>query len=144
MKHMVFDTDWLSENEFALDDEMENLGTKTVGTILVIADLCLWNGRMPGFRFLEGTNTLAATLKVFQGDSYELYVEGENLKGEDIHHDGTNFYAFYEVVDMDAAEKIADLVYNGREIPDDLFRKGLRSLGPDVSDIYGFEKTEGK
>lgn len=144
MKHFIFDTDWLDENEFALDAEKDNLGTVSVGTILVIADLGLWSGRKSGFRFLEGTNTLAATLKVFQGDSYRLYVEGEDLKGEDIHHDGTNFYTFYEAVDMDAAEKIADLVFNGKEIPDDLFRKGLRSLGPDVSGIYGFEKTGGK
>ena len=139
MKRMVFDTDWLEDDEFSLDDERENLGTKSVGTVLVIAELSLWNGKCPGYRFLEGSGPLDRVFNVFQGDPFSLYVEDGDLKGDDIHHDGTNRYAFYEVADREAADESAGLVYAKKDLPKKLFRTALRPLGSTVSDIYGFK-----
>ena len=139
MKHMVFDTDWLDEDEFSLEDERANLGCERTGTIFVAADLGLWNGRRPGFRFIEGNGSLDRVFDAFCGDCFSLYVEDGELKGEDVHHDGRNLYTFWEVVDRDAADEISDLVYSGGEIPDGLLRQGLRPLGPAVSGIFGWE-----
>ena len=138
-KNMVFDSDWLSKDEFALEDEKTNLGTKKTGPILVIADLGLWNGRKPGYRFLEGDGTLDRVFEVFRGDFFSLWEEGGELLGKDIHHDGTNFYMFYEVLDREAAEEATGLAFSGKEIPEDLLRRGLSPLGKKVSEIYGWQ-----
>lgn len=141
-RFVVYDSEWNAKNEWALEDEIENLKTKGTGPILVLADLGLWNGRTHGYKEFPGDGTLDRVFGAFSGDFFELAVEGADLVGKDVHHDGTNFYRFYEIVDRSSADKIETLQLSNEEIPNDLLKKGLRPLGRDVSDIYGFEDVD--
>lgn len=141
---IVFDTEWMEKDEWALDDERSNLRTIKTGTVFVEADLGLWNGRKPGYRLLEGDGGLDRIFDVFQGDFFSIYVDGKDLVGKDVHHDGTNRYGFFEVLDRESADEIAGLLCSGKPVPEELRQKGLRPLGPDVCNLYGWEISEGK
>jgi len=141
-RFVVYDSEWSVKNEWALDDEIENLKTKETGPILVLADLGLWTGRSNGYREFPGNGTLDRVFGAFSGDFFELAVEGGELVGKDVHHDGTNFYRFYEIVDQSAADKIEILHVSKEDIPNELVKKGIRPLGRTVSEIYGWEDSD--
>ena len=132
----------LTESEMwniAYENNMDNLEAekanlnKELGTSLVmIADLGLWNGRRRGWKHINGTNLN----DIFQGtcgDFVEWYVEDGDIKCDDIHHDGTNHYT-YRAIKEDISEwEFDEMMYEGKDI-DELTVK----LGNYVSEIYGW------
>lgn len=63
--------------------------------ILVIADLGLWNGRVSGYK--ELSNNPQDVLYIINNgdDDYSVYCNEKNeVFGQSIHHDGTNYYRF--------------------------------------------------
>lgn len=65
--------------------------------VLGIASLGLWNGRFKGGKILDN---LSSALNACE-DTNTLYCERKNgtLKLKAIHHDGTNYFSFYEITD---------------------------------------------
>ena len=98
------------------------LDKKLPGRILCVADLGLWNGRHSGYRVL-GSNlnsilSVAATTFAFDAHS---------LIGEEIHHDGTNYYTFKLIPDGVDAQPLLDAIYYGKATPK-MIRRYTRSL----------------
>ena len=126
-------------NEY-LEDERANLNIDLHAGILAIADLGLWNGRRSGYKEM-GTN-IRNCLSGTCGDYVTWYVdELGDLRCEDCHHDGTNYYtyrAWKEGVSPLQMENLEWKIYCGKATRKDITRL-TRKLGPDVAKVYGWE-----
>lgn len=119
-------------NDDYLSDEVYNLNKELGRKIVVFADLGLWNGRRKGYTFLPNTN-LNEIFSSACGDYVTWYVEGEDIKCDDCHHDGTNHYTYRLMKD----EYDEDDFY-GKFLPD-VMKEMTEPLGHYVAEIYGFE-----
>lgn len=80
-------------NSDYLDDERVNLNVRLGDSILVIADLGLWNGRCSGYKEIESGNI--ADCLYTECDYATWYVDKNgDLRSDCIHHDGTNHYLY--------------------------------------------------
>lgn len=101
-----------------LEDEKLNLiyTAPTLETILVIGSLGLWNGRKDGYKVIE-SGRLEDCLAPLCSPAGELcwYIDGEgNLRCEEIHHDGRNYYLYREFkpeVTEEQREELLDKIY---------------------------------
>ena len=124
------------EVEQWLDDEKCNLDVDCE-QIVCIADVGLWDGRRVGFRFL-GTNVKS----IFMSDScdrHTYYSDGDEVRCDAVHHDGTNHYLFRmlkEDVDKDDFEG-AFLEARKGEL-DAVVEKYTDILAPIVNKVYGW------
>lgn len=124
------------EVEVWLGDEMENLN-EYCNQVVCIADLGLWDGRRAAFRFL-GTNVNS----IFMSDScdrHTYYSDGDNVRCDASHHDGTNHYLFRMLkdgVDKDDFEE-AFLDAKLGEL-DAVIERLTDSLAPIVNSVYGW------
>ena len=123
-------------NNLYLDDERENLDIQLNNPILVIADLGLWNGRKSGYRIIESGN-IQDILSGNNCDYCKWYVDGYNVKFTGHHHDGTNYYIYREVKDMDKIDILTDKLYNGTATQVDITRY-TRSIRPHIAKVYGW------
>ncbi|WP_405316658.1 hypothetical protein [Faecalibacillus faecis] len=124
----------LDKDEF-LQDEIYNCDKLLEGRILVIADLGLWNGRRSGYKIL--VNNLNEIFKTRLGDYYKIYCDGYNVKMEDYHHDGVNYYMFREIKEDRNIDKLLDAIYNGKTISSAMLNYYTKSLRSYIWDIYG-------
>lgn len=143
-KHMIYDSDWIVQDmdgedynqDYYFDDEVDNLNKELENKILIIAELHLWNGIKNGFKILD-THNLKDIMFTHQGDRMKIYVEGKDIKMEDIHHDGTNIYTFRLIKNMDNIHNLTNKIYDGIFSSKDISRY-TKSLGPIVRKIYGW------
>ncbi|MCH5176336.1 MAG: hypothetical protein J1F40_10675 [Prevotellaceae bacterium] len=132
--YTVSDEEWSEEVWQYLSDERKNLNKEVDGVIIAFADLGLWNGRRQGYK-LMGHN-IANILR--SNDDAEWYGDTYNIRGTMHHHDGTNYVLYRVAKDEDAAQRIADKIYDG-EIDEAQFRRMTRSLYPYVAEVYGWK-----
>ena len=153
IKQMILDyREGFNDNETITDDEVYaernflaeqdfdaeynyNLNKTLSNNILVIANLGLWNGRKTGYKMLG--NNLNEILTVAQGDYYKVYYDGYNIKAEDCHHDGTNYYTFRVIKDNVNIDNLLDKLYNGTATNNDI-NNYTKSLRDEVKQIYGW------
>lgn len=146
-----FDPDWIEECkptdeqklerimddfELLMEDERENLNIPC-GKILVIASLGLWNGRKQAYMILYGDGNVRNILQT-QCDYAKWYADEKDIRATFIHHDGTNQNLYREIKDMSTIDELTDMIYNGKEIDDELLDKYTNSLRPYVAEIYGW------
>ena len=132
------------DNYIYLDDERSNFESVFLPEpILCYADLGRWNGRVSGYREV---NTLEKTLYAAVNDCSYLkwYVDGNgNLRGEECHHDGTNYY-LYRMWKPGLSEAQRDnlkyKIYCGEASEQDVFKYTVR-LGDAIGKIYGWKFT---
>jgi hypothetical protein len=133
--------DWMIEtNANYLMDEYLNLDKEVEGRILVIADLGLWNGRKQGYYIFPHKN-----LKYILNHRYdygydyaEFYSDGYNIRGTEVHHDGTNYYLYRAIREDRNIDNLLTAIYNGEEISPRKLNYYTRSLHKDVAKIYGW------
>ena len=107
--------DWMVEtNAEYLMDEQLNLDEETDGRILVIADLGLWDGRKQGYKILPYKNI--KYILDYRYDYAEFYGDGYNIRGTEVHHDGTNHYLYRIIREDRNINNLLDAIYNGEEI----------------------------
>lgn len=127
-------------NDEYLEDERANLNINLHAGILAIADLGLWDGRKIGYKEM-GTN-ISNCLGGTCGDYVTWYVdELGDLRCEDCHHDGTNYYtyrAWKEGVSPFQMENLEWKIYCGKATRRDITRL-TRKLGPDIAKVYGWK-----
>ena len=123
-------------NEY-LSDEMENLNLELGNNIVIVADINLWNGKRKGYKII-GTN-LNSIFDTRCGDYQEWYVEDGEVKCNDIHHDGTNYYVYRKLKNNTDRFEFEEYTYD--HPIDEAVRKYTEPLGKYVEKIYGF--TEG-
>ena len=110
------------------------------GTMLVIADLGLWNGRHTAYKEIQ--NAKLSDALDYRYDSAEWYVrrDGE-LCGVQSHHDGTNYYIYRKVRENATEEELQSLeekLYFGNATEEDI-DKVTERLGKQVAQIYGYD-----
>ena len=125
-------------NDSYLEDEEMNLDKELGNNIVVFADLGLWVGRRPAYMILKSTN-LNAIFSNVCGDYTTWYVEGEDIKCKDSHHDGTNHYTYRVLKDGYDEDD-----FYGKYLPD-VMKEMTEPLGHYAAEIYGFklEKKDG-
>lgn len=133
----------LELNSDYLDDERSNLKQSIGGSLLIIADLGLWNGRHQGYR--EKADADLSDCLDYRYDSAEWYVDrnGE-FCGSQAHHDGTNHYVYRKIKDSATNDDIDDLevkLYDGTATQKDIDRV-TEKLGDRVAKVYGWELPE--
>ena len=127
-------------NSDYLDDERSNLNIRLSQPIIVIADLGLWNGRVPGYRMIESGN-ISDCLQP-QYDYNEWYVDKNgDLRSFSVHHDGTNHYlyrVFKDSVSEDQMNRLQMKIYNNAATRADITRL-TRRLGDEIGKVYGWD-----
>lgn len=125
------------EVEVWLDDEKINLN-EDCNQVVCIADVGLWNGRRTRFRFL-GTNVNS----IFMSDSCEYhtyYSDGDEVRCDAVHHDGTNHYLFRMLKDGVDKDDFEEAFFDARtkDELDAVVDKLTDSLAPIVNKVYGW------
>jgi hypothetical protein len=146
MEYIIYD----SENDTEGIDFSYEQGKLNVeldggyGSMIVIADLGLWDGRHKGYRMMGG-RTVNMAFSAFQGDFYKLVYDSDtdDVKGVDHHHDGTNYYTFREVRKGKDISELQDLIYSEKATQEDI-DKYTKPLGKYVRKIYGWKRTRPK
>ena len=78
--------EWADEVNRWLDDERSNLDNEVDGVIVAFADLELWHGHTQGYRII-GSNVADILRSKYDA---EWYGDTCNIRGGELHHDGTN------------------------------------------------------
>ena len=133
--YVITDEEWEDIVNSWLSDERLNLDREVDGVIIAFADLGLWRGRRQGYQILGGN---VADILHSPNFDVEWYGDGYNIRSRMEHHDGTNHVIYRVAKNREAAERIAEKIYN-LEIDEKGFRKLTRSLYPYVADIYGWK-----
>ncbi len=122
-----------------LNDERSNLNIQLSKSILVFADLGLWNGRKTGYKVIESGNIKDCFNSTC--DNNEWYVDDKgDLRCTAIHHDGTNHYLYRVVRDnvlYDDFQDLLDLIYDGKATEKDVIACTER-LGDKIGAVYGW------
>lgn len=124
------------ENEMYLDDEKANLDKELGNDIVIIADLGLWDGRHAAHKF-TGSN-LNCIFSDTCGDYVSWYVDGEEVKCDDSHHDGTNCYTYRVLKPGVSHFEFDEYIYE--KSMKEAIEKYTEPLGHYVTEIYGWEE----
>lgn len=120
--------------QYWLECEWAILNIPTSGRIIVIADLCMWDGRRQGYQIF-GKNVN----EIFRHhyDYTEWYSDGYNIKAVDVHHDGVNYYEFREIREDRNIQNLLDAILSGEKITRKKLNYYTRSLHGRVAKVYG-------
>lgn len=129
--------DYMTEtNNMYLDDERMNLDKVVEGRILVIADLGLWNGRKSGYKIIDSGNI--SDILDFTYDYAEFYGDGYNIRGTEVHHDGSNHYLYRVIREDRNIQNLLDDIWDGKEFTMKKLNYYTKSLYKDVAAVYGW------
>ncbi len=120
-----------------LEDGAYNLNKQINGNILVIANLGRWNGRVNGYKIIDGN--LKEILSSFSYDECIIFSDGKNIRAEGCDHDGTSYYLFREIKENVNIDKLLDDIYNNKEITNNRLSYYTKSIAPYVADLYGWK-----
>ena len=123
-------------NDSYLDDERMNLDKEFDREIIAVGNLSFWNRKVNGYKLI-GTN-LNNIFNSTCGDYVTWYVENEDIKCDDSHHDGTNHYIYrilkpgIDINDFDECFHYSSVLTAVAECTE--------PLGCYVAEIYGFKQ----
>ena len=126
----------IETNNSYLDDERANLNKPIEGRILIIGDLGLWHGRVSGYKIINNKN-LNAFLQV-NHDYAEFYGDGKEIRGIEVHHDGTNCYLYRMIREDRDINNLLSAIYNGETISPQKLNYYTKSLYKEVANVYGW------
>lgn len=126
----------MKNNDEYLNDEIWNLDKVVDGRILVIADLGLWDGRRSAYKIIDSGNV--KDILSFTYDYAEFYGDGYNIRGTEVHHDGTNHYLYRVIRENRNIQNLLDAIYNNEEITSSKLNYYTKSLYKDVAKVYGW------
>ena len=128
---------WMMEiNDEYLGDEQMNLDKVVEGRILVIADLGLWYGRKSAYKIVGSGNI--KDILGFTYDCAEFYGDGYNIRGTEVHHDGTNHYLYRVIREDRNIQNLLDDIYEGKEYTMKKLNYYTKSLYKDVAKVDGW------
>lgn len=125
-------------NDGYYEDEMITLNKEFGRDIIAVANLGLWNGRRLSY-ITVGTN-LNSVLTYRCGEYVTWYVDEDEVKCIDKHHDGTNYYT-YRLLN----EGIGQFEFNEYAYEHSLkeaVEKYTKPIGHYVAEIYGINLEE--
>jgi len=124
-------------NNDYFNDEQVNLNKDLKGEIIAYGTLGLWDGTRTGYKIIKERN-LNAIMEGHFCDCLTWYVEGEEVKCDDVHHDGTNHYT-YRMLTIDSYDFEE---YAWEHTLHEAIEKYTEPLGHYVAEIYGFQLEE--
>lgn len=128
---------WMMEtNDEYFGDEQMNLDKVVEGRILVIADLGLWSGRKSAYKIVGSGNI--KDILGFTYDCAEFYGDGYNIRGTEIHHDGTNHYLYRVIREDRNIQNLLDDIYEGKKYTMKKLNYYTKSLYKPVAEVYGW------
>ncbi len=114
-------------------DEQANLDKELGGQLIVYGTLGLWDGKKPVYKILKETNLNGIMTDVRNYTTW--YVDNEEVKCKEVHHDGTNYFTYRVLKCIDEYD-FEEFVY------DHSFKEAIEKytepLGHYVSEIYGW------
>lgn len=124
-----------------LDDERMNLShLKTEGEIIAVADLGFWNGRTFGYKIYD--HEVSHCLRLLNSCDYaEFYVEGNDLKSTQYHHDSHHNIRFRELkpnLSLQQVNNFYKKLLDNRCSERDIIRY-TRSIGKQIKEVYGWK-----
>lgn len=129
-----------SINDEYLWDERDNLDILLHDSIILIADLRLWDGRRKAYREIKSGNI--ADCLYANEDYITWYIdEYNNLRCEASHHDGTNYYTYRvwkEGITDTQKNNFLDKLYYGTVTSRDISRYTKR-VGDYIQKVYGWK-----
>lgn len=130
------ETNWLY-----LADERANLSRlETEGEIVAIADLGFWNGRTMGYKVYD--HKVSHCLRLLDSCDYaEFYVEGNDLKSTQYHHDSHHCIRFRELkpnLSLQQANNFFRKLIDNKCSERDILRY-TRSIGKQIKEVYGWK-----
>ena len=129
--------EWMIEtNDEYLSDERINLDKVVEGRILVIADLGLWSGRKSAYKIVDSGNI--KDILGFTYDCAEFYGDGYNIRGTEVHHDGTNHYLYRVIREDRNIVNLLNDIWDGKEFTMKKLNYYTKSLYKDVAKVYGW------
>lgn len=128
-------------NSGYLEDEQGNLsGVILPRPILVVGDLGLWHGRVPGCKLIA-SGKVSDCLSTAENGTACWYVDARgDFRGRLNHHDGTNRMLYRGVrpgVSDEALDTLCQKIYDRKDFKKDLSRLTFR-LGDLIGDVYGW------
>lgn len=127
-------------NDDYLWDERDNLDIQLHDSIILIADLGLWDGRRKAYGEIKSGNI--ADCLYANEDYITWYInEYNNLCCEASHHDGTNYYTYRvwkEGLTDTQKDNFLDKLYYGTVKSSDITRYTKR-LGDYINQVYGWK-----
>lgn len=127
-------------NQRHLDDERELLNIQLANPILIIADIGRWNGRAAGYKIISSGNIRDILQPQVSSSECCWYCDGYNIRCDESHHDGVNYYEYREIMDLQKVEWLLENTNLGGA--KQKIRSYTRSLAKDVAKKYGFCKKE--
>ena len=128
------DEEWYERATSQLSDEKMNLDKDIDGVIIAFAKVGRWNGTFAGSKVL-GNNV--SDIFDINEDHNEWFGDGENIRAELAHHDGTHRVLFRIAEDEETAEELSERIYNN-ELDETEFIELTESLYPAVAEVYGW------
>jgi hypothetical protein len=125
------------DNNIFLDDERANLNIVLKNPILIIADLGLWNGRRSGYKIIKSGN-IKDILSDSNAEFIKWFSDDHDIKAVAVHHDGTNYYTYRVIRDMDKIQPLLDKIYNQEVVTKDIINKYTQSILKPVAKVYGW------
>lgn len=125
--------------EMDLEDLDINCNVYLENPILVIASLGKWNGEKIGYKIIN-SGLLSDIFHMNDNYNYhKYYSDGYNIRCEAIHHDGTNYYEFREIRNMDNIETFLNNLLNDKYTNNRrMLNYYTKSILPEFKKIYGF------
>lgn len=128
-------------NSSYLFDEIINLShLKTEGCIVAITDLGFWNGRTMGYKKYDCE--VSHCLKFLDNCDYaEFYVEGNDLKSTQYHHDSHHDIRFRELkpnLSLQQVNNFLSKLIDNKCTERDIIRY-TRSIGKQIKEVYGWK-----
>ncbi len=120
--------------EMDLNDLLENLTVQLSNSIMLIADIGRWDGRVTGTKLVESGNIADAvreTLATSDYDGLSVEIKDTDLVVIGHHHDGTTVIRIREMRSSNFIEKLEEAVYAKEDIEKAVVRY-TRSLAQDV------------
>jgi hypothetical protein len=124
-------------DEYLLDEKI-TLDKELGHNIILVANLGLWNGRRMAYRVV-GTN-INDIFTYSCGDYVTWYIEDDEVKCKDVHHDGTNLYT-YRVLKSNIDQFEFD-EYACEHSTLEAVKKYTKPIGKYVKDIYGLQEEK--
>ena len=127
-----------NENKMELEMLRDALNVDLDNPILIIADLGFWNGRRSGYHLIE-LGSLREILQPSCSGQGEVcwYFDGEDIKCEEIHHDGTNHYLYREVRNPDEIEYLLATIYLQQDLSPYTLDRYTKPIAKDIKKILG-------
>lgn len=131
--------EWMEEtNAEYLDDERTNLNKDIPGRILVIGELGLWDGKKVGYKIINRLHPNLNDFLEYKYDYAEFYGDGKDIRGTEIHHDGTNHYLYRIIREDRNIDAFLELLIREKTYTRHQLAYYTSSLWDQVAEVYGW------